>query len=149
MAYPLTVTLQPSPGLLAPVLAAHAAVSLALFHADLDVSMQGVCALLVLASALAAFAGEWRKRLVTLVLHEDGGATLLRDGVAPCVTRVRPGAVIFSAVIWFQLELLETGQSRRRRLSLMLVASNLPPGQWRSTKVWLRHRALRLAAVSA
>ncbi|MDO9597501.1 MAG: hypothetical protein Q7J47_07255 [Azoarcus sp.] len=149
MAYPLTVTLQPSPGLLAPVLAAHAAVGLALFHVGLDVSMLGVFALLVLASALAAIAGERRKHAVALVLHEDGGATLLRDGVAPCVTRVRPGAVIFPGVIWFQLELLEAGQSRRRRLRLMLVAGNLPPGQWRSTKVWLRHRALRLAAVSA
>lgn len=149
MAYPLRVRLQPSFGLLAPVLAAHAAVGLALFHSAFDPSTLAICGLLVFVSAFGAIAGEWRKRGVVLVLYEDGGATLQRNGVAPCVTRVRPGAVMFTSVIWFRLELLEIGRPKHRQLSLMLVAGNLPAGQWRSIKVWLRHRALRLAAVSA
>lgn len=151
MVYPLALTLQPSIGLLAPVLAAHAAVGLALFHSGLPLSglTGGILLALVPVSALMAIVSERRKRALILVLHEDGGMSVQRPGEAPCTARVRPGAVAFSQVIWVQLELFETELRRRRRLNLMLVSSNVQADQWRAIKVWLRHRALRLAAVSA
>lgn len=149
MAYPLAIALQSSPGLLAPVLAAHAAVGLALYHSGLGSWTLGGCGLLVLVSGLSAVVSEWRKRGLVLILHEDGGASLQRTGLAPCVARIGPGAVVFSGVIWFRLELLEAERWRRRHLRMMLVAGNVQAGQWRAFRVWLRHRALRLAAVSA
>jgi hypothetical protein len=33
-------------------------------------------------------------------------------------------------------------------LRLMLVAGNMNAAQWRRLRIWLRHRAVRLAAVS-
>lgn len=149
MIYPLALTLQPSNALLAPVLAAHAAVGLAFFYSGLALYSSTAIGLivLVLASALMSIFSERRKRGLVLILHEDGGASVQRGGAGHCAARVRPGAVAFSGIIWFKLELLES-EHRRRRLSLMLVPGNVRADQWRALKVWLRHRALRLAAVS-
>lgn len=147
MAGPLTVRLRPSLLLQASVLAVHGAAALALFHAVRDPLLMIPCELAVLLSAVLGVVGEVRKRGLTLVLHEDGGAVVHRTAAAPCAARVRPGAVLFRAVIWIEFDLLQPG--RRRRLNLMLVSSNVMAGQWRVLRVWLHHRALRLAAVSS
>ena len=155
MRFPLRVSLRPAVGVMAPVLAAHAAAGLALFHggppsgafaADSQAwaGIEWFLTTVLFWSLVQALRGERAKGRLVLVLGEDGRIGL-GDGEALRFCRVRPGAADFGWAVWLSLEPVdERGEGGRR--SLMLVEANLPAGQWRSFHIWLRHKAGATAA---
>jgi hypothetical protein len=155
MRFPLRVYLRPAVGVMAPVLVAHAAAGLALFHGSPPWSafaadsqawagLEWFLAMVLLWSLVQALRGERAKGRLVLVLGEDGRIGL-GDGEAVRLCRVRPGAADFGWAVWLSLEPVdESGEGGP--LSLMLVEANLPAGQWRSFHIWLRHKADATAA---
>lgn len=153
MRFPLRVSLRPAAGVIASVVVAHSAAGLALFHGyprldDLALDSPAwpwvgcLLAVVLVCSLLEALRGERAKARLVLVLGEDGRLGLGDDDGQAAVQRWRvcPGAVDFGWAVWLSLEpVVEDGEGGR--LSLMLVESNLPPGQWRPFHIWLRHKA--------
>ncbi|MDX9836588.1 MAG: hypothetical protein RBT39_03370 [Azoarcus sp.] len=141
MVFPLLLPLCSSRAVLASVFAAHCAAGLALFIASRSPwLLTGGCGLILL-SALAAWHGEMKKRGAVLALQADGGVSVQRDSSAPVLARPRQDIVVFSWIVWFVLELPDTGGRGRERVRFMLVRHNLRDDQWRSLQIWLRHRA--------
>ncbi len=156
MHFPLTLALRPAGGVLAPVLVAHVAAGLALFHAGAFpppasagvaggwLAAGGAAGSLLIAWSLAeGFRGEFAKRGMVLVLREDGALAVEHRGRVE-VFRVADGAVDFGWAAWLPLyrDVVPPGRVSRR---LMLISANLPPGRWRAFRIWLRHKARRKA----
>ncbi len=161
MRFPLTVSLRPARGVLAPVLVAHLAAGLALFHSPalqpiftpapsgaISV-LPGLVALLVIVlSAAHGWRAESRKRGVELALGDDGVLSRYRGGERQDY-RVLGSSVDSAWVLWLHLEAAGSEDRQGRvgsdRAAIMLVPTNLPPGQWRLLRIWLRHKAAAAA----
>ena len=170
MHLPLTIELSPSRGVLASVLAVHAAVALALFHVPLSLQMPtavpdeghgAVAAVawgLLLVSLLLGVRAELGKRGAALRLFEDGAVEVSSAEGRMLRCRLGADAVDLGWALWLDLRTdpgaeagagedralppaRERGVARGRRV--MLVRANLPAAHWRWLRIWLRHTAVR------
>ncbi len=157
MRFPLNISLRPARGVLVPVLAAHIAAGMALFHSPalqpiftpapsgaISVLPGLVALLLIVLSAFHGWRAESRKREVELALGADG-VLGRRRGDDWQDYRVLGSSVDSAWVLWLHLEAAGSDDRQGRvdadREAMMLVPANLPPGQWRLLRIWLRHKA--------
>ncbi|AVR88523.1 protein YgfX [Thauera aromatica] len=170
MHLPLTIELSPSRGVLASVLAVHAAAALTLFHVPLSMQMPtavpgeghgAVAAVawgLLVVSLLLGVRAELGKRGTALRLFEDGAVEVSNAEGRTLLCRIGVDAVDLGWALWLHLRVepgaeasagedraLPPGQGRGvvRGRRVMLVRANLPTAQWRWLRIWLRHTALR------
>lgn len=156
MRFPLNLALAPARIMLAATVALHALAAAALVQAqagsrigaaDLAVAPEllsiSAWALIGL-SLLLSWRSENAKRGLNVILHDDGLISTLRAG-ALSDYRVDGSAVDFGWMVWLPLLAVAGPQAERARVCrrLVLLPANLPPGQWRTLRVWLRHKAVR------
>lgn len=140
------IRLKPSFSVLASVLALHCGAGLTLFFFVPGTLFVVLGGLVVGVSLFLALRQQWEMRGRVLTIYADGGAAL-GDGESFQLVRVSDDAVILQHVLFVTLR----GTDARPRLGtlrLMLVAGNMNAAQWRRLRIWLRHRAVRLASVS-
>ncbi len=156
MRFPLSLKLAPAAALKALLLLGHAAAALVLLQAlatsgpppsalapeFIAVSGWAVIGL----SLLLSLHAENAKRGLALILHEDGVLSLLRGGVRQDY-RIDGSAVDFGWALWLPLQDAAASGARCGRICrrLMLLPANLPAGQWRALRIWLRHKAVGAA----
>ncbi len=142
MRFPLEIRLRPAWRVVVFLLAAHtfAGITLVVF---MPVTWQrAAAALAVFLSAYHAVYHEARKRGVALQLYEDGRLTL--NWKPPHHERVRVlQAVDFGWAIWLRLVKAGDDTPLLARKNLMLTPGNIPSGQWRVLRAWLRHKATK------
>lgn len=174
MHLPLTIELSPSRGVLASVLAVHAAAALTLFHVPLAMQMPtavpdeghgAVAAVawgLLVVSLLRGVRAELGKRGTALRLFEDGVVEVSTAEGRALLCRLGVDAVDLGWALWLHLRVEpgaeeasacedralppRQGRGLVRGRRVMLLRANLPGAQWRWLRIWLRHTALRSEA---
>lgn len=155
MRLPLSLPLAPAPAMLAVTVLGHGLAAVVLLQVLASSGMTvpdfpggseilAVCAwALIGVSLLLSWRSEVAKRGLGVILHDDGVISTLRAGELADY-RVDGSAVDFGWAVWLPLFATAGPKAGRGRICrrLLLLPANLPPGQWRILRLWLRHKAV-------
>lgn len=156
MRFPLNLALAPARIMLAATVALHVLAAAALVQAQTGshIRMADLAVLpelfaisawaLIGLSLLLSWRAENAKRGLSVILHDDGLISTVRAGELSDY-RVDGSAVDFGWMVWLPLLAVAGPQAKRARVCrrLVLLSANLPPGQWRALRIWLRHKAVQ------
>ena len=138
MRYPLELPLRPSRQALIMIAAIHTIAAIAFLRSSLSGPVLYPVFFVLAVSLFAGLRVEWSKAGRVLTLENDG---TLRDGSEVATLLPETGCTDFGWAAWLEWRRDEAeGAGTRCRGSIMLLPGNLPGGQWRALRIWLRQK---------